>query len=147
MNSVSDDRSARMDAAIEHTQRVQRRMWMMFGILIATAVAAVVVLLVDKAAHARRLATGTHAVARVERLAEGFCWVGESKHRCMDIELEVHPTDGPPFTTLVAHNVADAWMSRVQPGQWLTVVVDNGRPTEALIDDALFELPAPPPAG
>jgi hypothetical protein len=145
MNSANDDRSARIQAAIEHTQRVKRRMWIMFGILVAMAVAAVVVLLVDKANHAERLAAGTRAVARVERLAEGFCWVGESRHRCMDIELEVHPSDRPPFTTVVTHNVADAWMSRVQPGQWLTVVVDNGT-AEALIDDALFELPPPPPA-
>jgi hypothetical protein len=84
-------------------------------------------------------------VARVERLQEGFCFVGESHHTCMDIELAVSPADRAAFTTTVTHSVDHRWMSRVQPGQWLTVVLDKNEPSTVLIDDELFAVPPPSP--
>lgn len=143
MSRVRDDSTARILAALERQRRAQRWVWLAIAAFVAVAVVAVIVLVVGEERHAQRVAAGRPAVARVERLQEGFCWVGVRHSTCMDIELSVSPAVGAAFTTVVTHSVADRWKSRVQPGQWLSVIVDADDPTTVLIDDAAFERPPP----
>lgn len=64
------------------------------------------------------------------------------------LTLEVLPEKGAPYAASLTHDISVEWMSRVQPGGYLTVAVDRGDPGKVYFDEGALALEAPkPPAG
>ncbi len=92
----------------------------------------------------RKVERGESALARIERHSEGFCVVGAKQHSCVELELEVRPRGRSPFRAQVTRSLADRWLSRVQPGAWVTVAIDAEDASKVYLDERAFE--SPPPA-
>lgn len=88
---------------------------------------------------------GVRAAAKVERHSEGLCLIGTKSTTCVDLTLMVHPPGRAPFRTALTRSLNERWLSRVQPGSWVIVAIDNDDPTVVYINEAALEEPPPPP--
>lgn len=87
------------------------------------------------------------AVALVKRMEDGDCLIGTKGSRCLRFELEVHREGAAPYTGSLTHDLGLEWMSRVQPGSWLTIGVNPDDPNDLVFDErALAVAPPQPPA-
>lgn len=86
----------------------------------------------------RRLRAG-RGLARRRRL------VGVSKSHCLGLKLRVHPPGAAAFERTLDVNVKDRWASRVQPGQWVSVILLRDPPGAIGLDLDAFAAPAPQP--
>jgi hypothetical protein len=91
------------------------------------------------------LARSVPAVALVKRMDPGDCWVSTKAARCLRLELEVHRDGAPPYVGSLTDNIDLEWMSRVQPGSWLTIGVDPDDPSKLLFDERAMAVPPPTP--
>ncbi len=97
---------------------------------------------------ASALARSNPAVALVKRMESGNCLTSSRGERCLRLELEVHREGAEPYTASLTHSIGLEWMSRVQPGSWLTVGVDPQNPEAVVFDEPALAVAAPtPPAG
>ena len=94
--------------------------------------------------HAAALARSTPAVAQIKRMEPRECDEPDEK-RCVVLELEVHREGTAPYTASLSQVLAIEWMSRVQPGAWLTVGVQPDDPSVVLFDEASLQVAAPAP--
>jgi hypothetical protein len=96
--------------------------------------------------RAESLAHSVPATALVKRMDDGDCMVGTKTSRCLRLELEVHRDGAEPYTGSLTHDIGLQWMSRVQPGQWLTIGVNPDDPNELLFNEEAMAVapPAPP---
>lgn len=85
------------------------------------------------------------AVALVQRMEDGDCLVSTSRTRCLRLELEVHREGAAPYTGSLTHDIGLEWMSRVQPGSWLTIGVNPDDPNELLFDERAMAVAPPKP--
>jgi hypothetical protein len=85
------------------------------------------------------------ATAKVMFAAEGNCAVTDDGASCFKLSLNVYPLEAQMFRTELTANVKNQWTSRVQPGSWITVLVDPQVATKVYLDDPSFSLPAPTP--
>jgi len=95
--------------------------------------------------HETALAAGVPAVARVERVADGNCLVGQKGYRCLELSLRVWPAAGASYAASLTHDIEDIWLSRIQPGSYLTVVVDKVDPQRITFDERAMQIAAPTP--
>lgn len=105
-------------------------------------------LLVDHAFGQRNTASaadGTPAPALVERAGDGSCMLGYRASHCYALQLQVHPPTGSPFESTIDVIVADRWASRIQPGQWVSVILLRDKPGAVALDLEAFALPPPQP--
>src|SRR5690606_36803389 len=118
-----------------------------FGIALALAVTALVgSTLYREVHHAAAIRDGVSTVARVKRLEEGSCVFTGEKNHCVQLVLEVHPDGAPPCEAKLPHVLPLAWMSRVQPGSWLTVAVDREDSSHIELVEEALRGPPPNPA-
>lgn len=97
--------------------------------------------------HDQAVEEGARAVARVTRLEEGFCWFGSEKSECMELTVEVLPQAGSPYEAQFTHDIGLQWMSRVQPGSYVTVAVDRTDPKVVYLNEDALSEAAPKPPG
>lgn len=97
--------------------------------------------------HESAVAAGTKTLARVTRLDDGNCALGEKGSQCLRLTLELHPAEEAAYVALLTHDIPAKWLSRVQPGSWLTVAVDPHDRTKVYFDEPSLALPPPSPAG
>lgn len=88
---------------------------------------------------------GAQAVAKVERLSEGFCMVGTRKTSCVDLTLKVYAPGRGPFQSSLTRSLSERWLSRVQPGKWVVVAIDHNEPSVVYLNEAALEGPPPAP--
>jgi hypothetical protein len=88
---------------------------------------------------------GVRAIAKVERLSEGFCLLGTKKTTCVNLTLMVHSKGRRPFRSSLTRSLSERWLSRVQPGSWIVVAIDKADPTVIYINEVAFEEPPPSP--
>lgn len=104
----------------------------------------------DRRLGQRNIATdadGTSAPAQVRRAGDGSCLIGYKATHCYALTLQVHPPGGAPFVTTLDVNVENRWASRVQPNQWVSVVLLREAPHDVALNLEAFALPPPnPPA-
>lgn len=91
------------------------------------------------------LARSVPAVAQVKRMDPGDCWSAPKTARCLRLELEVHREGAAPYTGSLTDTIGLEWMSRVQPGLWLTIGVNPDDPNELYFDERAMAVPAPAP--
>lgn len=96
-------------------------------------------------AYETALANSTPAVALVKRMDPGDCTTTPKQARCLRLELEIHIKGVAPYTASITHNIDIEWMSRVQPGSWLTVGVNPDDPNEILFNKQAMAVAAPAP--
>ncbi|MDC0674410.1 hypothetical protein [Nannocystis radixulma] len=99
----------------------------------------------DAAQEEAALERSVPAVALVKRMDPGDCWVSTRTARCLRLELEVHRDGAPPYVGSLTDNIGLEWMSRVQPGSWLTIGVDPDDPNKLLFDERAMAVPPPTP--
>ena len=95
--------------------------------------------------YAQAVAAGKPTVARVQRLDAGDCLVGQRGFECVRLTLEMHPASGSPYVGTLQHQIAQRWLSRIQPGSWLTVAVDAKDPNRVYFDERGMAVEAPTP--
>lgn len=121
-------------------------LWLGLGALIVVGIAAASV--VSDRNYASAVASGTKTLARVTRLDDGDCTIGEKGSQCLRLTLELHPGQEAAYVAQLTHSVPMKWLSRVQPGSWLTVAVDPQDRTKVYFDEPSLALAPPsPPAG
>jgi len=91
--------------------------------------------------HLAAVAAGKKVVARVARLDSGNCWVGTKTSRCVHLVLELHPNGRERYQGELTHDIPNLYLSRVQPGAWLTVAVDRADKSKVYIDEESLALP------
>jgi len=91
------------------------------------------------------LQVGIPVVARVESLDEGMCILGTEGSECLRLTLRVWPSSGASYVGTVDHDIDNTWLSRVQPGSYLTVVVDPANPDKLTFDERTMHVAPPPP--
>jgi hypothetical protein len=97
--------------------------------------------------HAAAVEAGTKTLARVTRLDDANCVIGEKRSQCLRLTLELHPAQDAAYVALLTHDIPTKWLSRVQPGSWLTVAVDPRDRTKVYFDEPSMAVPPPlPPA-
>ena len=96
-------------------------------------------------AYEQAVSEGTPTVAQVKRLDEGDCMVGKKGSSCVRLTLEVHPAKGAPYVASLTRDIELRWMSRVQPGSWLTVAIDRAEPSRVYFDERSLAIAAPAP--
>ncbi|AKQ68261.1 hypothetical protein A176_005173 [Myxococcus hansupus] len=96
---------------------------------------------------ARAAEEGTPTTAQVERMEPGRCLVGTKTERCLTLTLKLYPAVGAPYSASLTQSIPLEWMSRVQPGSWLTVAVAPTAPQQATFDvRTMYVAPPAPPA-
>jgi hypothetical protein len=136
---------ARVDKLILALDKSGGRFFWVLGLVIASLLG---YLFYSDYRHDKNVADGIKTVARVTRLEEGFCVLGSKKSRCMKLTLEVLPEEGAPYAASLTHDIGVEWMSRVQPGSYVTIAVERADPAKVYLDeDALAVEPPKPPAG
>ncbi len=139
-----DDRR-RVDELLTSLAKPNRwGLWLGVGIG-AVAVAAVGSSLAVDHEQAAGVAAGVKTVAKVVRLEDGNCLVGEKGRKCTRLQLEVHPESGDAYPAELTSRIHLHWMSRVQPGSWLTVAVDPRERTKIYFDEASMSVAPPSP--
>jgi hypothetical protein len=88
---------------------------------------------------------GVRAVAKVDRLSEGFCLLGTKKTTYVNLTLTVHLKGRRPFRSSLTRSLSERWLSRVQPGSWVVVAIHKADPTVVYINEAALEEPPPSP--
>jgi hypothetical protein len=103
---------------------------------------------VSARSHSAAVASGTKTLALVTRLDDANCAIGEKHSQCLRLTLELHPVQDAAYVALLTHDIPTKWLSRVQPGSWLTVAVDPRDRTKVYFDEPSLALPPPsPPPG
>lgn len=146
----SDDARRLAESNLEFmvAQKGRSKAW---GLLVLVLVVVPVGLLLfavrDQHAVGQAAQDGVPTTARVTRMAPGSCLVVIGKARCLELTLELHPESAEPYTASLTQGIALEWMSRVQPGSWLTVAVDpNDRHKVTFDERTMFVAPPTPPA-
>lgn len=136
----------RFDRLIVELAKPNRGAWIFVGAF-ALSMMIVGAHLMSEHRHKAAVAAGMPVVAQITRIDPGSCTIGQKGHTCLKLTVRVHPSGRSPYTASLTHDVALQWMSRVQPGSWLTLAVDRSDPTLVYLDeDALAVAPPKPPA-
>jgi hypothetical protein len=117
--------------------------WIGVGALVVAGIAAAS--FISDRSHAAAVAAGTKTVAQVTRLDDADCAIGERRSQCLRLTLQVHPVQDDAYVALLTHDIPTKWLSRVQPGSWLTVAVDPHDRTKVHFDEPSLALPPPSP--
>jgi hypothetical protein len=118
---------------------------LLFGAVFGFMAIALGLYVYSELALSSKVREGERAVARVARLSEGFCLFGSKKSSCIEMELEVFPAGRAPFKTEVTRSLQNTWLSRVQPGSFVTVSLDRSQSSVVYLDEEALELPPPAP--
>ena len=89
--------------------------------IVAVMVVVMGLILWTEAKEEAALARSVPAVALVKRMDPGDCWAGTKTARCLRLELEVYRDGAAPYVGSLTDNISLEWMSRIQPGSWLTI--------------------------
>lgn len=81
--------------------------------------------------------------AQVSAMEPSSCQVLPEHHVCPTLRVEVFPAQGPRYQATIEARLDEMWSSRVQPGSWLTVLVDPQEPSRVFVDVEALALPAP----
>jgi hypothetical protein len=143
LEALPEDRRRRVELAVAEERRRRRRalVWSIGIFVLALVLAAVMFALTNRGRNPP--ADGIPATARVDRAPDGRCPVGERGSHCFGLELTVFPSDGRSYPARVDVLVPDRWAVRIQPGSFVTVVVDPRDPTKVFLDQDAFAEPAP----
>lgn len=142
--ATTETQRAAIDEQLLKIGRVSTSTWIVVGVIQAVLVILAVYFLSGKN-HAASVRTGVSTLAQVKRLDEGFCVFGTEKSECLELTLELHPTNGAPYQAKLTHDIGLEWMSRVQPGSWLTVAVDRADAQKLYFDEDALRVEAPKP--
>lgn len=93
----------------------------------------------------RAAAEGVPTTARVERMEPGDCLITDKTTRCLRLTVRLHPAAGAVYTAAFTQSIGLEWMSRVQPGSWLTVAVDRADPQRVVLDVRTLQSAPPAP--
>jgi hypothetical protein len=86
------------------------------------------------------------AVAHIVRADDpSNCTTPGREWSCFDFTMDVYDTPAPR-SVRVATAVENRWSSRVQPGAWVSVLVDP-KTGQVYLDEKAFAIPAPAPVG
>jgi len=102
--------------------------------------------LISERRYAAAAAAGTPTLAQVKRMDPGDCTIGQANNRCLRLALELHPEGRDPYAAELNADIPLQWMSRVQPGSWLTVSVDPNDRSKVYFDERSMAIPPPAPA-
>jgi len=127
--------------------RPRRVPWITFASILAIAGAALLALAIGERKHREAVASGIPTVAQVLRIDDGSCLVGDKSSDCVRLSLELYPKGRPTYLAELTEKIKHRFMSRVQPGCWLTVSVNPQRPSEVLFDEESMAVAAPAPMG
>lgn len=95
----------------------------------------------------RAASVGTPTIAQVERMEPGSCFFGTDTASCLELTVKLYPASGAPYSASFTQLIPLEWMSRVQPGAWLTVAVDPVEPQKVTFDvRTMYVAPPAPPA-
>lgn len=143
LEALPEDRRIRVELAIAEERRRRRRVlaWSIGIFVLVLVFMAGMFALTNRGRSAP--ADGIPATARVDRAPDGRCPVGERGSHCFGLELTVFPRDGRSYPARVDVLVPDRWAARIQPGSFVTVVVDPRDPTKVVLDEDAFAEPAP----
>lgn len=143
--ATSDEERAEVDRFLEQLVSPARRGWL-FTVSIVTFCCAVIGYRIygDRAIE-HAVAVGVSTIARVERAEPGDCLFGTDSDRCLRLTVKLYPADGAPYVASFTQTIAVEWMSRVQPGAWLTVAVDPADPQKVTFDEKSMYVPPPTP--
>jgi hypothetical protein len=142
----AEDRRQVDDMLLSLTKPSRVGLWLGVGALVVVGIAAAS--FASERSHASAVAAGTKTLALVTRLDDGDCTIGEKGSQCLRLTLELHPEAQPVYVAQLTHAVGTRWMSRVQPGSWLTVAVDPHDRTKVYFDEPSLAVapPRPPPS-
>jgi hypothetical protein len=141
-----DEERKRYDDLILELARPSRAKYFV-GVVLAFVAAMVGHKFYSEYRVSRAVEAGVRTVARVTRLEDANCLVGYDKSRCMRLTLEVLPEQGAPYAASLEHDIGLEWMSRVQPGSYVTVAVSRANPADVYLDEEALTVPPPnPPA-
>ncbi len=115
------------------------------GLIIAIMATFILCDLRKNQAYEAALAASAPAVALVKRMDPGDCFTTPKQARCLQLELEIHREGMAPYIASLTHVVDIEWMSRVQPGAWLTVGVSREDPKAVYFNEAAMAVAAPAP--
>lgn len=119
--------------------------WIVGAVIMAFVFAVVGHQLVTQHQNDAAVANGEAVVAKVRRMDPGHCVVSSKGNKCLQLGLEMHPQGRAVYTTTLTHDIPLEFMSRVQPGSWLTVAVDRADSSKAYFDEASMAVEAPRP--
>ena len=142
--SGSAEERRQVDEMIVSLARPSRiGVWLGVGALVVVGIAATS--FVTARSRAADVEAGAKTLARVARLDEGNCTIGEKGSVCVRLTLELHPAQDDPYVAVLTQLVPTKWLSRVQPGSWLTVSVNRNDRTKVYFDEQSLALPPPSP--
>ena len=122
-----------------------RAVWWILGVVFLLVAGLVICEMKSERDYAAAVASSRPAVGLVKRMDPGDCFTTPKQSRCLRLELEVHLPEVTPYMATITHIIDIEWLSRVQPGSWLTVGVDPVDPNVVLFNEAAMAVAAPPP--
>ncbi len=128
----------------EAARRRRRTTWTVAIAFVAVPAFVVFFLVLDAQTEKGRGSQGEQLVARVNRLDDGSCPVGEKRSHCYLFSFTVFPPESPSFDTQLNVVVPDRFASRIQPGNYVRVVRDPEDRNKVLLNVEAFSEPPPP---
>lgn len=122
------------------------KLWLALG-MPAFMIGLFALILVSERRHEAAVRAGAPATAQVVRQDEGSCLVGDKGSACLRLALRVYPASAPPYDAVLEESIPNRFLSRVQPGSWLTVSVNRQDRTQVLFDAEAMAVASPPPVG
>lgn len=95
--------------------------------------------------YEQAVAAGEPVLAQVKRLDDGDCVIGQKGYKCLRLTLQMHPVGKESYTATCTRDIEPQWMSRVQPGSWLTVSVERTDPQRVYFDARSMAVESPQP--
>lgn len=97
--------------------------------------------------HDAAVAAGQRATARVLRMDDGSCVIGDKISDCLRLSLRVYPAGAAPYDAVLEESIKHRFLPRVQPGSWLTVSVNRQDPSQVMFDESAMAIPSPAAVG
>lgn len=138
----SPDERAGIEQVLESLVRPSR----FGGWLVLPAVVAIVlgVIYWRHQRHLAQVRAGIPTTAQVVRQDSGWCWNGQTE-TCVRLALRVYPQGAAAYEATFDANVEQRFLSRVQPGSWITVSVNRTDRSKVMYDEEAMAVASPPP--
>lgn len=133
-----------LEGMIDHATAPSRT-WLLVVVIVVLSCSGLGYVMLQEHRLTSAVENGVATTAFIERSERGSCGVGTTTDRCMALEVTVYPDSGAPYRAALTQQIPLEWLSRVQPGSWLTVAVDPSNPAAVVVNVAALSLPPPPP--
>ena len=141
----SPEERRKVDETLIELAKPSRLGWGL-ALLALVVVGGIAAQLISERRYEAAVAAGTPTLAQVKRMDAGDCTIGQANNRCLRLALELHPESREPYAAELTADIPLQWMSRVQPGSWLTVSVDPNDQSKVYFDERSMAIPPPAPA-